>query len=707
MKQIIQNLGNGVTSIIDGPTPMSKSGHVLIASLHSIISPGTERMLKSFGEANLINKAKSQPDKVKQTIDKLKTDGLITTLEAVKSKLDEPITLGYSNVGIVIESSSTDFQIGERIVSNGNHAEVVCVPSNLCAKVPEGIDSKSAAFTVIASIGLQGIRLIKPTIGESIAVFGLGLIGLISIQILRANGCRVIAIDNNTDRCAIANSMGFKTIDISQDQNIESITNHFSENKGVDGVLITAATSSNQVIHDAAQITRKRGRIVLVGDIGLNLQRDDFYKKELTFQVSSSYGPGRYDKNYEEQGNDYPIGFVRWTEQRNFKAILHLLDQGLLDFKPLISKEFNIENGLEAYEILDDPSILGMVINYPNNSSDFVSSENKTINLGFNHNDKAPLNSDVTIGFIGAGNYASRILIPAFKKCDISLDVLATRNGQTGIKIGKKFGFSSTTTDLDQIMGNKSINTVVIATQHNQHFNQVKRALEANKNIFVEKPLVLNTKDLDLLESIYSDISLKNKKQIQLMVGFNRRFSPFTIKAKELLDLIDTPKTFIMTVNAGYIDPDHWTQDLGVGGGRIVGEACHFIDLLRYLCGYKISKYYSNKMISSSSDTLSIELTFSDGSIGTIHYLSNGAKSYAKENLQIFADGKILEITNFKKMRGYGFKNFKSCRSFTQNKGNNACVSSFVNAIKENQIPPISFEEIVEVSRIAIEIQNT
>jgi len=708
VKQIIQNLGNGKTSIQDGPMPSNKPGHLLIATTYSVISTGTERMLKSFGQANLINKAKQQPDKVKQTIEKLRTDGFISTLGAVKSKLDQPIPLGYSNVGVVIESDVDGFKKGDRVVSNGSHAEVVCVPGNLCSKIPDSVNDKEAAFTVIASIGLQGVRLLKPSLGETIAVYGLGLIGLIVIQILRANGCNVIAIDNNKQRCDIANSLGFTTIDISSSENPEiNIRNQTNQN-GVDGVVITASTPSNDLIHQAAEISRKRGRIILIGDVGLNLQRDDFYKKELTFQVSSSYGPGRYDLEYEEKGNDYPIGFVRWTANRNFDAIIDLLANQSISLKPLISIEFSIEDALDAYELLDDSTKLGILISYKDSEGNYKDSNvSKTMTLSENIEEKIFSESSVNIGFIGAGNYASSILMPAFNACDVNFMTLGTRGGQSGVQYGKKYKFQKTTTDLDEVFSDEAINTIVIATRHDQHFDQVKRALLSGKNIFVEKPLVLTIDELDEIEQIYID-AIDNKEFIpKVMLGFNRRFSPFIIKAKDLIDNLDSPKAFIMTINSGKIEPDHWTQDPKTGGGRILGEGCHFIDLLRHLAGSEITNHYSNNMEGITSDTRTLELSFSDGSIGTIHYFSNGAKSFPKENLKIFTAGKILEMNNYKSLRGHGWEKFKVMRSFKQDKGNNSCVAAFVNSISQGEPSPIPFDQLLEVSRVSIELQNS
>lgn len=709
MKNVLQNLKNGKISIEESPIPKNKKGHLLIASKFSLISSGTERMLQVFGKANYLNKARQQPEKVREVLDKIKTDGLLSAYEAVRSKLDQPIPLGYSNVGIVIESDVKGFKVGDRVVSNGYHAEVVSVPANLCAKIPQNVDDETAVFTVLASIGLQGVRLINPTLGENIVVFGLGLIGLITAQLLKSNGCSVIGIDNMSSRCAIADSLGIETIDLSLNKDPIAEAKNFSQGFGVDGVLITASSTSNLLIHQAAEMCRQRGRIVLVGVTGLNLKRDDFYKKELTFQVSSSYGPGRYDPVYEEKGIDYPIGFVRWTEQRNFQAILDLMAKNFLNIKPLISKKIHIDHAMKAYDFLDDASVLGILIEYSTEISNDVGRFKSAINFENKKLEsiKNYSSSDVGIGFIGAGNYASRTLIPAFKSCDADLVTLVTRSGTSGVHFGRKFGFNTTSTSIKDLLKDEKINTVVIATRHNDHANQVIQALKARKNVFVEKPLALIKKDLDKIESLYSSLQEEAEQEPRLMVGFNRRFAPLVITVKNLLDTIKSPKSFIMTINAGNVGQDHWIQDPNIGGGRILGEACHFIDLLRYLSGEKIVNAQSDKMQSDMNDTQSIHLTFADGSIGSIHYFSNGSRSYPKEHMKIFADGKVLEMVNFRKLRGYGWEGFSTKRLLKQNKGQANCALAFVKSIKMGQPSPIPFEEILEVNRISIDLQNS
>ena len=703
MRQILQNLNNGETSVVEVPTPKNLPGNLLIQSNISLVSAGTERMLVDFGKANYLSKARQQPDKVKQVLAKLNTDGVLATVDSVKSKLNQPIPLGYCNAGVIVDSMSEDFMVGDRVVSNGAHADFVRVPKNLCAKIPDNVDDESASFTVIGAIALQGIRLMSPGIGETVVVTGLGLIGLIAVQILRANGCRVLGIDYDANKCALAEKFGAQTVNLGIKDDPISVAKSFSRGKGVDAVLITASTDSSEPMKQAANMLRKRGRIVLVGVVGLELSREDLYEKEISFQVSCSYGPGRYDSNYEEGGNDYPIGFVRWTEQRNFEAILDMLSDGSLDVKPLITHRFDFGDATTAYNHLDKLDALGILLTYRDIET---SPELNEIDL----KERLPLQLGQTVvaGFLGAGNYASRVLIPAFRKANVRLQTLVTSAGLNSQIHGSKNGFYVASTDEMSILESEMINTIIIATRHNLHADQVIAALKANKNVFVEKPLAISLDQIDKIENTYND--LKNDKP-RLMVGFNRRFSPFTSKLKTLLLNQSGPKVFVVTINAGEIAKDHWTQDPKIGGGRIIGEACHFIDLLRFLVGYKISGFTANKIgdapgVETREDKASITLSFSDGSLGTIHYLSNGGQSFPKERLEVFCNGAVLQLNNFRELKGYGWKGFRKKISLSQQKGQVDCVDAFVKSIENGHAAPIPFAELIEVSRICIEISN-
>jgi predicted dehydrogenase/threonine dehydrogenase-like Zn-dependent dehydrogenase len=706
MKQILQNLSNGETSLVEVPCPKNIKSNILIKTTKTVISAGTERMLVDFGKANYVNKARQQPDKVKMVIDKISTDGLMTTVDAVRSKLDQPLPLGYCNTGVILESDVAGFEPGDRVVSNGNHAEVVRVPRNLCVNIPDNVDDESAAFTVLGAIGLQGIRLIQPTIGECFVVTGLGLIGLLCVQMLRANGCRVLGIDFDSRKCELAQQFGAETVDLSNGEDPVIASQGFSRGRGVDGVLITAATQSDEVMHQSAEMCRKRGRIVLVGVVGLNLRRDDFFKKEITFQVSASYGPGRYDSFYEDEGNDYPVGFVRWTEQRNFEAVLDMMSSGVLDVKSVITHRFDIENAIDAYTLLDNPDTLGVVLNYPGQNQEILTKSKVELN---NQTTKSIDPSMPCVGFIGAGNYASRTLIPAFKDAGAFLDTLVTSSGISGVHHGNKNQFITASTETNDLWNSDRINTVSIVTRHDAHAQQVIDALRSGKNVFVEKPLALTLDELDVIDKAYHEANQTNT--VRLMVGFNRRYAPHVVKMRELLDSHRSPKSIIMTVNAGAIPGEHWVQNSLIGGGRIIGEGCHFIDLMRHLVGHKINGFTATMMgnvpgIEVREDKASITLSFEDGSFGTIHYLANGGSAFPKERIEVFCDDAVLQMDNYRVLTGYGWSGFKKMKLFKQDKGQKACAKAFIESIANGKESPISYKEVMESSRVSIEVAN-
>lgn len=707
MKQLLQDLSAGDTLVVDAPLPQLSNNTLLINTSKTLVSAGTERMLVDFGKANLFDKARQQPEKVKMVLEKVRTDGLLTTIEAVRSKLSQPLPLGYCNVGVVAETSKTveNFQVGDRVASNGPHADVVRVNKNLCAKIPDSVSDEEAAFTVVASIGLQGIRLAQPTLGECFVVTGVGLIGLLTVQLLRAHGCKVLAIDFDETKLALAKSFGAEVCNPATGQDPVEFGMACSGGEGVDGVIITASTKSNDPVSQAAKMSRKRGRIVLVGVTGLELNRSDFYEKELSFQVSCSYGPGRYDPTYEEKGHDYPIGFVRWTEQRNFQAVLDMMAAGTLDVKPLITHRFSFEDAVKAYELLAaDKSAFGILLDY---NSNIDSRHNETVKLRPVPSYQA---TEPVIGFIGAGNYASRVLIPAFKKISANLHTISSSGGISGVMPGTKHGFIEATTDTAALFSNTTVNTIVVATRHNSHADLVVQALQAGKHVFVEKPLALNMEELDSVKQAY-DQSRDLKAPPLLMLGFNRRFAPQIQKIKALLSAVNEPKSFMMTMNAGAIPANHWTQDPAVGGGRIIGEACHYIDLMRYLAGSKIVSVQARCMGKTPSvevveDKAAIILGFEDGSFGTIHYLANGANSYPKETIEVFTAGKVLRLNNFVKLKSFGWKGFTGSKLWQQNKGQVECVSQFIEAIEKGLPCPISIDEILEVAKVTIEIDQ-
>ena len=704
MKQILQDMANGGTTVTEAPVPQCSKGHILISTTTSLISAGTERMLVGFGKASLIDKARQQPEKVKMVLEKVQTDGLLTTYDAVKSKLAQPLALGYCNVGVVHEVGAgvDGFQVGDRVVSNGPHADMVKVPKNLCAKIPDNVDDESASFAVVASIGLQGIRLAQPTLGESFVVTGAGLIGLLTIQMLRANGCRVLAIDFDQSKLDLAKQFGAEICNPAKGEDPVAVGLAFSRGTGVDGVIITASTKVSDPVTQAARMSRKRGRIILVGVTGLELNRADFYEKELSFQVSCSYGPGRYDTEYEDKGNDYPVGFVRWTEQRNFIAVLDMLAAGTLNVEPLITQRFQFEDAPKAYDALtEDKSGLGLLLKY---TSPVESRLEKRVVL-------RPISiepKNAVVGFIGAGNYASRILIPAFKKASSQLHTIVTSGGINGVIHGEKTGFAEASTDIDDLLNNKDINTVAIATRHNSHAYFVEKVLASGKNVFVEKPLALTVEEIEKIETVYNQ-NIQNNQYARVMVGFNRRFSPQVLKMKTLLDTVKEPKSFIMTMNAGAIPADHWTQDNTVGGGRIIGEACHFIDLMRFLAGSKIVSIQARRMgetdaVQVLEDKASITLGFEDGSFGTIFYLANGASSFPKERVEVFTAGRVLQLDNFRKLKAFGWPGFNKMNLWRQDKGQDACAAVFVDSIRDGKEAPIPADEIFEVARVTIQV---
>ncbi|MFW6155405.1 MAG: bi-domain-containing oxidoreductase [Planctomycetota bacterium] len=694
MKQVLQNLRSGETAITEVPAPGLGRNDVLIRTRASLISAGTERMLVEFGKASLIAKARSQPDKVKQVLDKMKTDGVLPTLEAVFSKLDEPLPLGYCNAGQVVEVGAgvTEFAVGDRVVSNGPHAELVAVPKTLCATIPDDVTDEQAAFTVLASIGLQGIRLVGPTFGEKIAVVGLGLIGLVCVQLLRANGCEVLGIDLNADRLARAARYGTEVVDLSAGADPVMAAEAWTDGRGVDGVLITAAAKTDAIMHQAAEMSRKRGRIVLVGVVGLNLRRADFYEKELTFQVSCSYGPGRYDDAYEQGGRDYPYGFVRWTEQRNFEAILAALRDGGVAVDDLITDRIGLDEAADAYaKIVGDPATLGVVLRYAE-QVDRAGAVTVTPAATVQAAGKA------TLGVIGAGNFAKSVLLPALAKTGGRIAYVADLNGAAAQHAASKFGAGTAVSDYRRILDDGDVDAVIIAVGHNLHSRFVCEALAAGKHAFVEKPLAMN--DDQLAEVTAAADAAPDR---MLMVGFNRRFSPHAAKLKGLLDGRSEPLCMTFTANAGYIPYDHWVHDPVRGGGRIIGEACHFIDLMVFLAGAPVRTVAASCIGPEPSvrteDKMAILLTFADGSVGTINYFANGDKSYPKETVEVFSDRRVFRLDNFRRLTGYGAGSFRKMTLMRQDKGHAAECRAFVDRLVAGGEPLISRADLVNVTR--------
>ncbi len=694
MKQIIQDLKSGETILEDVPAPMIRRGCVLIRTHRSLVSLGTERMLVEFGKANFIDKARQQPEKVKQVFDKIKTDGLQPTMEAVFRKLGEPLPLGYCNAGEVVGVGEgvTDFQIGDRVVSNGHHAEVVCIPKNLVAKIPDGVSYEDASFTVIGAIGLQGIRLINPTFGETVVVTGLGLIGLMAGQILVANGCNVIGLDFDPTKVALAKSFGIKAYNVGDGTNPVTLVESLTNGIGADAVLITASAKTNEVIEQAAKMSRKRGRIVLVGVVGLDIQRSDFYTKELSFQVSCSYGPGRYDDSYEERGNDYPIGFVRWTEKRNFEAILTAVANNQINVAPLITEIIDLPNYNAIYGNMKGSKSIASILKYD------VSEKNDPLSTTVDLDTKRSFAGQKgVLGIIGAGNFTGSTIVPNLKKLNAPIKYIASSKGLSGTILAKKHGITHSTTNYRDILNDDEVDAVLITTRHGAHATQVIEALNAGKHVFVEKPLALTFDELDAVEDAYQ------KADKTLTVGFNRRFSPFMIDAKKQIGGSNAPINVIATMNAGFIPAEMWVHDMQSGGGRIIGEACHFIDLITFLTGSLVESVVMNALgpnPAENTDNASILLRYKNGSTGVINYFSNGSKAYSKERIEIYSQNRTIVVDNFRKSEYFGFKS--SGMKKTQDKGHFEQFRLFVDNLKNGGEATIPYEQVINTSRATI-----
>ncbi len=690
MKQIIQDLKNGSTILEEVPVPNIKPGTVLIQTTHSLVSLGTERMLVEFGKANLIQKARQQPDKVKMVLEKIKTDGLRPTVNSVINKLDQPLPLGYCNVGIVREvgENVTEFKVGDRVASNGSHAEYVCVPKNLVAIVPDNVTNEQAAFTVIGSIGLQGIRLLNPSLGETIVVVGLGLIGLVTADLLKANGCNVIGFDFDSVKVELAKKRGIVAINPKDGTNQVKFVESYTNGIGADGVIITASSKSNDIISQSAGMCRKRGRIILVGVVGLDISRADFYQKEISFQVSCSYGAGRYDDNYEQKGHDYPIGYVRWTEKRNFEAILNSVSKNQINVDSLITERVSIDDYMLIYGNIGNTNSIASIITY--NLKEELKKSIKIV-------DKSFQSKKGIIGIIGSGNFTRSTILPNLKKINANISYIASSGGLSSTILAKKYQICKSTTDYSHILKDDNVDIVFITTRHNYHAKMVQEVMKSGKNVFVEKPLALKEKDLEKIIKDY------NKMDVNVLVGFNRRFSPLSKKMKLVLGSNKTPINIIATMNAGSIPNDSWVHDMAVGGGRIIGEACHYIDMCIFLSDSRITKVCMNSLgvnPKENTDNVSILLKHENGSNSVINYFSNGSKAYSKERIEVFSQERILVMDNWRRLYGYGFKNFTKARS-KQDKGHFNQFKALINQQIHGGPPIIPFEDIVNTSRVS------
>lgn len=688
MKQLIQDIKSGATILQEVPVPQVQRGQVLVRTHRTLVSSGTERMIVEFGKANLISKAMQQPERVKQVIAKIKTDGIVPAVEGVLRKLDEPLPLGYCNSGevIAVGDDVTEFSVGDRVATNGYHAEVVCVPKNLAAKIPDNVSHDEACFAVIGAVALQGMRLLEPTFGETFVVIGLGLVGQMTAQLLSANGCRVIGLDVNDSRVALATSFNAASY-LSSGAEAVALVKKLTDESGADGVIITASSSGDEIISDSARMCRKRGRIVLTGVTGLHLNRNDFYEKEISFRVSSSYGPGRYDDEYEIKGKDYPLAFVRWTAKRNFEAVLEAMSSGKLNVKSLISEIVSLDDYGRIYDNISRSGSLASVLKYD------ISKKHSSI-IRISTGEKK--NGKEVIAVLGAGNFTKGKLLPELSKLKANIKYVSSESGLSASLLAKKFNVELSVSGFDTILSDDDVNSVFIMTPHHLHAEQTAAALQAGKNIFVEKPLAINHEQIDMVIRAYE------KSEGTVIVGFNRRFSPYSVKAKEFLKNSSSIQV-IATMNSGKIPHTDLLHDLNYGGGRIIGEACHYIDLISYFTGSKVMSVMmaaSGMETKLNTDTASLFLKYENGSLGVMNYFSTGHNSYPKEKIEIFSDGRTMVIDNFRSLKTFGFKN--SGMSGSQDKGHREQYKQFLNFLRHGGTAPVSFAEIVNTTKASL-----
>jgi len=696
MKQLLQNIKDGKTIVEDVPAPTPREGMALVKVAASLVSAGTERMVVEFAEKSYLGKARSRPDLVKQTLDKAKREGVMPTVQAVFNRLDQPMALGYSTAGTIVAlgKNMQGFKVGQRVACAGGgyatHAEYNVVPRNLLTPLPKTVDFESAAFTTLGAIALHGFRLAEPQLGENVAIIGLGLLGLLTIQLAAAAGCNVLGIDLDPKRIKLATSLGLEAVPRPQ---AESASSAFTANRGFDAVIICADTSSNDPVELAGVIARDRARVVATGAVGLNIPRKIYYEKEIAFINSRSYGPGRYDSNYEENSNDYPIGYIRWTEGRNFQAVVELLSSRKLKVESLITHRFPIEEGAQAYEVITGKkkeAFLGVLLTY--GEKEEVKSKKVEFNVQRFTGSKV-----VKLGVLGAGLYANATLLPVIKNNkDFELIGIASSGGLHAQHSGKKFGFQYATSSEDEIINDPNINTVAILTRHDSHAELVVKALKAGKHVFVEKPLAINSAQLLAISK-----QLKANSQSLLTVGFNRRFSPLTQQLKSSIVNRQSSIYAHYRINAGYLPLNHWTQDPNLGGGRIIGEACHFIDLISFLVGASPVSVSAHALPDGGKyreDNVSMTFTFPDGSIGVVDYLANGDKSHPKERLEVFCEGMIAVLDDYVSLTTVK-DGKKSVQSMAQDKGWKAEMSAFAKAIQSGGEAPIPYEQLISVTK--------
>jgi predicted dehydrogenase/threonine dehydrogenase-like Zn-dependent dehydrogenase len=700
MKQLTQNMKTGETLVAEVPAPKPSQGTALVRTAASLVSVGTERMLVEFAKQGLVGKAQSRPDLVREVLNKARREGLLATFDAAMNKLDQPLTLGYSSSGTILQAGPGlhGFHVGDRVACGGGghavHAEFAAVPQNLMAKIPDTVDFEQAAFTTVGAVALQGFRLSETQIGSRIAVIGLGLLGLLTVGIAAAAGCQVFGIDLDPRRVELAKVMG--AFGTAQRPEAVAAMQSFTKSAGADAVLICADTGSNDPVELAGEIARDKARVVVVGAVGLTIPRKPYYEKELDVIISRSYGPGRYDPTYEEKGQDYPIGYVRWTENRNMQAFLDLLASKKLDVSPLITHRIPIEEGKKSYDLITGKvPHLGVLLTYQEQT---LPEENRIINL------QAPAvrvkpGDILALGVLGAGNYARSTFLPVVNKVGGIAPVgIISASGTSAQHAAQKHGFGFAASDPEALMKDPAINIVGILTRHNLHAPQILEALSAGKHIYCEKPLAINQDQLDQVTT-----ALQNENQPMLMLGFNRRFAPLARDLKDFIDLRQEPLFAHFRVNANILPPDHWLIDPEVGGGRIIGEGCHFIDFLTFLVGENPVEVSTEGLPDEgvySEDNVVMRFRFPDGSLGIVSYLANGDKSYPKEYLEVFSGGRIGVLHDWRKLEMVvnGRRKVKHHR-LKQDKGHKNACEAFLEALQGDKTPPIPYEQIIGVTQ--------
>ena len=703
MQQVLQNIKSGDLTLETVPPPAMQSGGVRVRTAASLISAGTEKMLIDLAQKSLVGKAQARPDLVKQVLDKVKKEGLMNTYRNVMSKMERPMSLGYSAAGVVQEVGAevNGFQVGDRIAIAGagyaNHAEINYVPKNLCALIPEGVSFEEASYSTVASIALQGVRLTKPELGDNVVVLGLGLIGLITVQLLQANGCRVIGIDLDPSKVELGLKLGMDAGVVSSKEDAVQAVEQFTKGRGADHTLITAATKSNGPIELAGEITRRKGQVVAVGAVGMDIPRDIYYKKEIEIKISMSYGPGRYDPSYEEGGIDYPYDYVRWTEQRNLEAVLDLMARGRLDVKSLTTHYFEFDKALDAYALIEngDEPYVGIVLQY-----DMEREQGPVVHL---KPEKEHVPADnLGVGFVGAGNYAALHLIPHLQKDSrVTLKGLVTATGLNAQQKADRFGFSYCTTEMEPLFKDDDVKAVFIATRHSTHADYTIQALEAGRHVFVEKPMVVSEEQLDAVREAY--YKANEVKPTALMVGLNRRFAPMIAELIEALPA-NTPRQMIYRVNSGHIPTSSWLHESAEGGGMMIGEMCHFIDLMQFICGERPIRVYAQSLSVGRSDVadhdnVAISVTFSGGSVGTLNYNTVGDKSAPKERLEVYCGGHVAVMDDFRVLEVTKGGNKNRSKALNQDKGQSKQIDETVRKMLNKGEAPIPFEQLEDVMR--------